>query len=120
MADGRRSSGRDARHTARHPLGRLREPRNGGAGRAGYGIIRRPCNSVQRRDYCKESSIVSSGESAAAPRDAAHLLVDTHAHLQWPSLAAEVEDVLARARDAGVARVLTLGTEPESCRAAVE
>lgn len=48
------------------------------------------------------------------------VLVDTHAHLQWPSLAADVDGVLARAREVGVTRVLTLGTEPASCRAAVD
>lgn len=46
-------------------------------------------------------------------------LVDTHAHLQWPSLADDVEAVLGRAHAVGVARILTLGTEPASCRAAV-
>ncbi len=47
-------------------------------------------------------------------------LVDTHAHLQWPSLLADVDAVLARAHDAGVRRILTLGTDPASCRAAVD
>jgi TatD DNase family protein len=47
-------------------------------------------------------------------------LVDTHAHLQWPSLLADVDAVLTRAHDAGVRRILTLGTDPASCRAAVD
>ncbi len=47
-------------------------------------------------------------------------LVDTHAHLQWPSLLADVDAVLSRAHDAGVRRILTLGTDPASCRAAVD
>ena len=46
-------------------------------------------------------------------------LVDTHAHLHWPSLAADIDGVLSRARAAGVVRILTLGTEPCSCRAAL-
>ncbi len=46
-------------------------------------------------------------------------LVDTHAHLQWPTLAAEADAVVARARDAGVTRILTLGTDPTSSDAAV-
>jgi len=46
-------------------------------------------------------------------------LVDTHAHLQWPTLAAEADAVVARARDAGVARILTLGTDPTSSEAAI-
>jgi len=40
--------------------------------------------------------------------------------LQWPSLLADVDAVLARAHDAGVRRILTLGTDPASCRAAVD
>ncbi|HZS90015.1 MAG TPA: TatD family hydrolase [Chloroflexota bacterium] len=46
-------------------------------------------------------------------------LVDTHAHVQWPALAATVDEVLERARAAGVVRILTLGTTPETCRAAL-
>lgn len=48
------------------------------------------------------------------------MLVDTHAHLQWPSLAGDIEGVLERARSAGIQRILTLGTEPQSCRVAVQ
>lgn len=47
------------------------------------------------------------------------MLVDTHAHLQWHSLLSDIEGVVQRAREAGVTRVLTLGTEPASCRAAI-
>ena len=46
-------------------------------------------------------------------------LVDTHAHLHWPSLATDIDGVLSRACAAGVVRILTLGTEPRSCRAAL-
>jgi len=46
-------------------------------------------------------------------------LVDTHAHLQWPTLVAEADAVVARARDAGVTRILTLGTDPTSSDAAI-
>lgn len=63
---------------------------------------------------------MQSHDGAAGPPAEPCILVDTHAHLQWPSLSGEIEEVLARAREAGVARILTLGTEPRSCRAAVE
>jgi TatD DNase family protein len=46
-------------------------------------------------------------------------LFDTHAHLHDPAFTADREAVLARARAAGVARVLTVGTDPDSTRAAV-
>jgi len=62
---------------------------------------------------------VTAAETTSEPVDNRGSLVDTHAHLQWPSLSAEVDAVLARAREAGVTRILTLGTEPASCRAAV-
>jgi TatD DNase family protein len=46
-------------------------------------------------------------------------LFDTHAHLHFPEFDADREVMLARARGAGVRRMLTIGTEPESSRAAV-
>jgi TatD DNase family protein len=50
---------------------------------------------------------------AAAP------LFDTHAHLHDPAFAADRAAVLARARAAGVAGILTVGTDPDSARDAV-
>lgn len=47
------------------------------------------------------------------------MLFDTHAHLHGDEFAADREAVLARARAAGVARILTVGTDPASSRAAV-
>ena len=47
-------------------------------------------------------------------------LFDTHAHLHFPEFDADREAMLARAREAGVRRMLTVGTEPASSRAAVE
>ena len=46
-------------------------------------------------------------------------LFDTHAHLHFPEFDADREAMLDRARAAGVRRMLTIGTEPESSRAAV-
>jgi len=46
-------------------------------------------------------------------------LFDTHAHLHFPEFDADREAMMTRAREAGVRRMLTIGTEPESSRAAV-
>src|SRR4051812_31770084 len=47
------------------------------------------------------------------------MLTDSHAHLDFPELAADVEGVLARASAAGVRRVITIGTSLEGSRRAV-
>ncbi|HEV8309998.1 MAG TPA: TatD family hydrolase [Methylomirabilota bacterium] len=47
------------------------------------------------------------------------VLFDTHAHLHGPEFADDRLDVLARARAAGVGRLLTVGTDPEASRHAV-
>ena len=47
------------------------------------------------------------------------MLFDTHAHLHDPAFADDRAAVLARARAAGVARLLTIGTDPETSRAAI-
>jgi TatD DNase family protein len=46
-------------------------------------------------------------------------LVETHAHLDYPDFANDLEDVLRRATDAGVTRIITIGTSVESSRRAV-
>jgi TatD DNase family protein len=48
------------------------------------------------------------------------VLIDTHAHLDYPEFASDFEAVLERARQAGVARIITIGTSVESSRRAVE
>jgi TatD DNase family protein len=48
------------------------------------------------------------------------MLIDTHAHLDYPDFAGDFDDVLARATEAGVTRILTIGTSIESSRRAVE
>ncbi len=45
-------------------------------------------------------------------------MIDTHAHLD--ALDDDPADVVARARDAGVHRILTVGTTPAGCRRALE
>src|SRR4030095_16306058 len=46
-------------------------------------------------------------------------LFDTHAHLHFPQFADDLDQVLARAREAGVRGMLTIGTDAETSRAAV-
>lgn len=47
------------------------------------------------------------------------MLIETHAHLDYPDFAPDFEDVLRRATDAGVTRIITIGTSIESSRRAV-
>lgn len=46
--------------------------------------------------------------------------VDTHAHLQWPTLLAEVDAVVTRAMGSGVGRILSLGTDGASSKKAID
>ena len=48
------------------------------------------------------------------------MLIDTHAHLDYPDFAADFAEMLQRATDAGVTRILTIGTSVASSRRAVE
>ena len=47
-------------------------------------------------------------------------LIETHAHLDYPDFAPDFDDILRRATDAGVTRIITIGTSVESSRRAVE
>ncbi len=48
------------------------------------------------------------------------MLIDTHAHLDYPDFALDFDSMLERARDAGVSRIISIGTSVESSRRAVE
>jgi TatD DNase family protein len=48
------------------------------------------------------------------------MLIETHAHLDYPDFANDLEEVLRRAADAGVTRIVTVGTSIESSRRAIE
>jgi TatD DNase family protein len=48
------------------------------------------------------------------------MLIETHAHLDYPDFAPDFEEVLQRATDAGVTRMITIGTSIESSRRAIE
>lgn len=47
-------------------------------------------------------------------------LIETHAHLDYPDFAPDLEGVIARASEAGVTRIISIGTGLESSRRAVE
>ena len=47
------------------------------------------------------------------------MLIDTHAHLDFPDFAPDLDAVLARAAAAGVTRIITIGTSVEGSRRAV-
>src|SRR5438477_11358121 len=47
------------------------------------------------------------------------MLIETHAHLDYPDFAPDFDDVMQRATDAGVTRIITIGTSVESSRRAV-
>lgn len=44
---------------------------------------------------------------------------DTHAHLTWKNFAGELADIVARAKEAGIERIVTIGTDLESSRRAI-
>ena len=47
------------------------------------------------------------------------MLIETHAHLDYPDFAKDFDDVLRRANDAGVTRIISIGTSIESSRRAI-
>ena len=47
-------------------------------------------------------------------------IVETHAHLDYPDFAPDFDDVLRRANEARVTRIITIGTSIESSRRAIE
>ncbi len=47
------------------------------------------------------------------------MLIDTHAHLDFPEFENEIDAVIARAAEAGVTRIVTIGTSIEGSRRAV-
>jgi len=48
------------------------------------------------------------------------MLIETHAHLDYPDFADDFDEVLRRATEAGVTRIITIGTSVESSRRAVD
>ncbi len=58
-----------------------------------------------------------SGESRLLRAD---MLIDSHTHLTFPDFAKDLDAIIRRAADAGVTRIVTIGTTIESSRRAVE
>jgi TatD DNase family protein len=48
------------------------------------------------------------------------MLIDTHAHLDSPEFAEDLNHVLLRAKQANVERIITIGTTLESSRKAIQ
>lgn len=48
------------------------------------------------------------------------MLIETHAHLDYPDFANDFDEMLARASAAGISRIITIGTSVASSRRAVE
>jgi TatD DNase family protein len=48
------------------------------------------------------------------------MLIETHAHLDYLDFANDLDDVIRRATEAGVTRIITIGTSVESSRRAVD
>jgi TatD DNase family protein len=48
------------------------------------------------------------------------MLIDTHAHLDFPEFAGDLDSVLRRAKEAGVAKIITIGTTLQSSRTAIQ
>src|SRR5499427_2208894 len=48
------------------------------------------------------------------------MLIETHAHLDYPDFAHDLDEVIRRANEAGVTRIVTVGTSVESSRRAIE
>jgi TatD DNase family protein len=48
------------------------------------------------------------------------IFYDTHAHLDYPDFAADLQQVVERARSAGITKIISIGTDLESSRRAIE
>ena len=62
----------------------------------------------------------SQQSTFANPARSNSQLIETHAHLDYPDFAPDFDDVLRRANEAGVTRIITIGTSIESSRRAIE
>lgn len=74
------------------------------------------CSSGGLRSFAvirKARSISLTGRSDMA------LFYDTHAHLDFPDFAEDLDQVLTRASAAGIARIICVGTDLESSRRAI-
>ena len=70
---------------------------------------------VDSRELTDQNRVLNSQQSTLN-----HQLIETHAHLDYPDFAHDFDDLLHRAADAGVSRIITIGTSIESSRRAIE
>lgn len=68
----------------------------------------------------QETCWTTGAEPVNGESQTVETLVDTHAHLDFPELVSEVDDVVKRAAAAGVTRIITIGTTVASSRQAVQ
>ncbi len=47
------------------------------------------------------------------------MLIDTHAHLDFPEFKQDIDEVVERATEAGVTRIITIGTSLQSCASSI-
>src|SRR5437016_1934297 len=52
--------------------------------------------------------------------DRSPMFYDTHAHLDYPEFAQELPEVIARAEAAGIAKIISIGTDLESSKRAIK
>lgn len=106
---------RSARRALPHPVGHnqkeLKEP-NSGRARAGTALP-----LVITTTEPAEGGLRSGGVCLTMGTG---MLYDTHAHLHFPDFAGDLAAVISRASEAGVTRIVTLGTDLETSRRAVE
>jgi TatD DNase family protein len=48
------------------------------------------------------------------------MFFDTHAHLDFPDFASDLDDVVRRAKEAGITKIVTIGTDLESSQRAIQ
>jgi len=73
-------------------------------------------SGMQRAD----DRLFQTGASDSIVLQSFFVLIETHAHLDYPDFANDFADVLQRATENGVTRIVTIGTSVDSSRRAVE
>ncbi|MDO8638976.1 MAG: TatD family hydrolase, partial [Candidatus Daviesbacteria bacterium] len=48
------------------------------------------------------------------------MLIDTHAHLTWDDFKPDLQEVISRAKEAGITHVINIGADMESSKKAAK